>query len=209
MDIFDRKDPKISFGKLAQLRKTGTLEAFIVEFERVVVQVTDISKHRLVILFTEGLDEPLHGWVKAFKPTTVLDAIMKTLDMTDTIPKTKGPTKPCIPPMPQDRKPFQKEWTRKDHLDEETQRELSRKKLCFTRKDPLEPSHRCMGKGKVLSNGEDDEETGHVLGEVHNNPEEDQPHSEGESSREEPKKVVIATLSGVPKYYTFKIRVFV
>jgi hypothetical protein len=94
-------------------------------------------------------------------------------------------------------------------LDEETQRELNRKKLCFTRKDPSEPSHICMGKGKVLSNGADNEETGHVLGEVHDSPEEEQPCSEGESPREEPKKVFIDTLSGVPKYYTFRIRGFV
>jgi hypothetical protein len=71
-----------------------------------------------------------------------------------------------------------------------------------------------MGKGKahyieVLSDGEDDEETSHALGEVHNSPEEEQPHSEvreDESQREEPKKVVIATLSGVPRYYTFRVR---
>jgi hypothetical protein len=120
MDRFDMKDPEIFFRELAQLRKTGTLEAFIAEFKRVVVQVTDILEHRLVILFTKGLAEPLRGCVKAFKPAILLDATTKTLDMTDTIPKTKGPAKPCIPPMPQDRKPFQKEWTRKDRLDEET-----------------------------------------------------------------------------------------
>jgi hypothetical protein len=158
MDRFDRKDPEISFRELAQLRQTGTPEAFIAEFERVVVQVTDISEHRLVMLFTEGLAEPLRGWVKAFKPATLQDAIKRTLDMMDTVPKTKGPTKPYIPPKNQDKKPFQKEWTGKDRLDEETRRELRRKKLCFTCKDPWESGHRCMGKGKahyieVLSDG--------------------------------------------------------
>jgi hypothetical protein len=148
MDRFDRKDPEISFRELAQLRQTGTPEAYIAEFEKVVVQVTDISEHRLVMLFTEGLAEPLRGWVKAFKPTTLQDAIMKTLDMTDTVPKTKGPTKPYIPPKPQDNKSFQKDGTGKDRMDEETRRELRRKKLCFTCKDPWEPGHRCMGKGK-------------------------------------------------------------
>jgi hypothetical protein len=68
-----------------------------------------------------------------------------------------------------------------------------------------------MGKGKahyieVLSHEEGDEETSHVPGEVHDSPEEEQPHNEGESPREEPKKVVIATLSGVPKYYTSRIK---
>jgi hypothetical protein len=62
---------------------------------------------------------------------------------------------------------------------------------------------------EVLFDGEDDEETSHALREVHNSLEEEQPRSEGkedESRREKPKKVVIATLSRVPKYYTFRIR---
>ena len=71
MDRFDRKDPKISFHELAELKQTGTPEAFIAEFERVVVQVTDISEHRLVMLFTEGLAEPLRRWVKDFRTTTL------------------------------------------------------------------------------------------------------------------------------------------
>jgi hypothetical protein len=192
MDRFDRNDPKISFHEFAQLKQTGTLEASIVEFERVVVQVTDISEHRLVMLFTKGLAEPLRGWVKALKPATLQDTIKRTLDMMDTVPKTKGPTKPYIPPKNPDKKPFQKEWTRKDHLDEETRQELRRKKLCFTCKDLWESSHRCMGKGKanyieVLSDGKEDEETGHTPREAHISLEEEQPCSEGredESPRE-------------------------
>jgi hypothetical protein len=74
---------------LAQLRQTGTQEAFIAEFKTVVVQVTDILEHRLAMLFTEGLAEPLRGWVKAFRPDTLQDVIKRTLDIMDTIPKTK------------------------------------------------------------------------------------------------------------------------
>jgi hypothetical protein len=33
--------------------------------------------------------------------------------------------------------------------DEDNQREISRKKLFFSYKDPWEPGHKCMGKGKV------------------------------------------------------------
>jgi hypothetical protein len=55
MDRFDRRDPEIHFRDLAQLRQTGTAEAFISEFQRVAVAVTDISEPRLVMLFTEGL----------------------------------------------------------------------------------------------------------------------------------------------------------
>jgi hypothetical protein len=44
MDRFDRRDPEIHFRDLAQLRQTGTVEAFISEFQRVAVAVTDISE---------------------------------------------------------------------------------------------------------------------------------------------------------------------
>jgi hypothetical protein len=63
---FDRRDPEIHFRDLAQLRQTGITEAFISEFQRVVVAVTDISEPQLIMLFTEGLTKPLRGWVKAY-----------------------------------------------------------------------------------------------------------------------------------------------
>jgi hypothetical protein len=56
---FDRRDPELSFGDLAQLKQTGSAEAFISDFQRISVMVTDISEARLVMLFTEGLIEPL------------------------------------------------------------------------------------------------------------------------------------------------------
>jgi hypothetical protein len=34
-------------------------------------------------------------------------------------------------------------------LDEATRRELRRKQLCFTYKEPWQPCHRCLGKGKI------------------------------------------------------------
>jgi hypothetical protein len=71
MDRFDRKDPEIHFRDLTQLRQTGTAEAFITEFQRVSVAVTNISEPRLIMLFTEGLTEPLRGWVKAYMPPTL------------------------------------------------------------------------------------------------------------------------------------------
>jgi hypothetical protein len=48
------------------------------------------------MLFTEGLDEPLRGWVKAFRPTTLPEAIMRSQDMKDTVNK-KALTKSFIP----------------------------------------------------------------------------------------------------------------
>jgi hypothetical protein len=39
------------------------------------VMVQDVSQSRLMMLFTEGLMEPLKGWVKDFNPTNLQDAI--------------------------------------------------------------------------------------------------------------------------------------
>jgi hypothetical protein len=97
MDRFDRRDPEIHFRDLAQLRQTGIAEAFISEFQRVAVAVTDISEPRLVMLFTEGLTEPLRGWVKAYRPHSLQDVIRHTKDLADSVPKTKPFTKPFVP----------------------------------------------------------------------------------------------------------------
>jgi hypothetical protein len=75
IERFDKKDPEIHFRVLAQLKQTGSLESYISEFYRVGVMVTDITEPRLIMLFTEGLAEPLRGWVKAYKPATLQDAI--------------------------------------------------------------------------------------------------------------------------------------
>jgi hypothetical protein len=42
MEKIDRRDPKIHFRDLAQLRQTGIAEAFILEFQRVAVAVKNI-----------------------------------------------------------------------------------------------------------------------------------------------------------------------
>jgi hypothetical protein len=34
-------------------------------------------------------------------------------------------------------------------MDDETRRELMRKKLCFNCRDPWVPGHKCMGKGEI------------------------------------------------------------
>jgi hypothetical protein len=46
-----------------------------------------------------------------------------------------------------------------------TRRELRRKQLCFTCKEPWNPSHKCMGRGQVhyievTSNNEEEEDCG-------------------------------------------------
>jgi hypothetical protein len=147
MDIFDRRDPEIHFRDLAQLRQTGIAKAFISEFQR--VAVADISELRLVMLFIEGLTEPLRGWVKAYRPHTLQDAIRRTRDLADSVPKTKPFTKPFVPQRDEDQKNPQREWKGKPKLNDDTRQELMRKKLCFSCRDPWVPGHRCMGKGQI------------------------------------------------------------
>ena len=55
MEIFERKDPELPFKELAQLKQVGTLEAYMLEFEKLLVMVSDVSMPRLVLLFTKGL----------------------------------------------------------------------------------------------------------------------------------------------------------
>ena len=77
IEQFDKKEPELYFRKLAQLRQTGSLDSYIGEFQRVAVMVTGISERRLIILFVEGLTEPMRGWVKAFDPPTLQEAMRK------------------------------------------------------------------------------------------------------------------------------------
>jgi hypothetical protein len=94
------------------------------------------------MLFMEGLVEPLRGWVKDFRPNTLHEAIMKTQDMAGTTPK-KTSEKTFIPQKIQVSKPPQKPWTGKDRMDEETRREMRRKKA-------LLQLQRVMGTGSSM-----------------------------------------------------------
>ena len=58
--------------------------------------VTDISEARLVMMFTEGLAEPLRGWVKAYKPTSLQDAVSRARDLQESVPKPKFTPRPVI-----------------------------------------------------------------------------------------------------------------
>jgi hypothetical protein len=104
MDMFDRMEPKIQFRELEKMWQTTTPKAFVIEFQQMAIMVTDVSEHRLVMLFMEGLVEPLRGWVKDFRPNTLNEAIVKTWDIVDRVPiKTLG--KKIIPQKGQVSKP--------------------------------------------------------------------------------------------------------
>jgi hypothetical protein len=87
--------------------------------------------------------------VKAYRPHTLQDSTLRTRDLADSVTKTKPFFNPFVPQKDRDRKPFQREWKGKEKLDDETRRELMRKKLCFNCRDHWVPSHTCMGKGEI------------------------------------------------------------
>lgn len=61
------------------------------------MMVSDISDARLIILFVDGLTNPLHGWVRAYNPTTLQDVVTRTRDIYDVVLKYKLPPTPTIP----------------------------------------------------------------------------------------------------------------
>jgi hypothetical protein len=72
--------------------------------------VQDVSQSRFVMIFTEGLMEPLKGWVKAFKPTNLQDAIWRTRDLG---PATKSKFIP---------RPTSKYWRKRPKTSHESRR---------------------------------------------------------------------------------------
>ena len=118
-------------------------------------------------MFIDGLDEPLHGLVKSTKPTTLHDAIKRARDLQDALPKAKATfqNKPSYLSKGKEEKATpSKEGLVKKPLDIDIQRELRKKKLCFTCQEPWVPRHRCVA-GKAhyievfldLEEDEDDE----------------------------------------------------
>ena len=86
-------------------------------------------------------------------------------------------------------------------MDNDTQQNLRRKKLCFTYQEPWVPGHRCSGKGKAYyieaysDNGEDDDY-------------QDQEQGETLETIKEwyPSGGTITTMTGVPRFHTIQIR---
>jgi len=89
----------------------------------------DVSEHRMIMFFIEGLYKPLCGWVKAMKTMSLKDVISRTRDMEYALRKNKISSKYFLPQENKDKKPFQKEWSEKDKFDDKARRELRRKKI--------------------------------------------------------------------------------
>ena len=120
----------------------------------------------------------------------------------------------------------------KDKLDDETRREIMRKKIFFSCRDPWVPSHRCMGKGEIhyievaadsVDSEEEEQDSGSTSSEEESAPAKEQlprrpptlarahpptvPQTPEQANRRKPaKRGVIVTLSSVPRYDTLCIR---
>ena len=99
------------------------------------------------MLFVEGLSDRLRGLVKAHKPSTLHDAIGLALDLETTPPFQ--PQKKFFSGSQSKQKNFRPQKNFPPKSDQESRNELRRKKLCFNCKEPWEPGHHCLGKGKV------------------------------------------------------------
>lgn len=85
--------------------------------------VPNIMEKKLVVLFTEGLEELLKGWVRVFDPPTLNEAIKKSRSMELAAPKSKFQSKPF--PYQKDKKKFSNQ-TKKfpSRMDDELRKEL-------------------------------------------------------------------------------------
>jgi hypothetical protein len=113
--------------------------------------VTDISEPRLIMLFIEGLIEPLRGWVKAYRPHTLYYVILHTRDLADSTSKTKNFPKPVVPQEDWDRKPIQRKWKCKEKFNDATRHNLMRRKLCFTCKIHGSPTIGAWARDKSIT----------------------------------------------------------
>ena len=103
--------------------------------------VNDLSVTWLVMLLIEGLLQTLRGWVRAYQPTTLQDAINRARDMQDAVPKNRFLPKFYIPQKGKEVKKEQWEPFGKGKLDDETRKDLRRRKLCFSCQEPWAPGH--------------------------------------------------------------------
>ena len=63
-------------------------------FQKLSVKVADVSIGRLLLFFTEGLEEPLKVFFKSHKPTNLNEAMSLTRDLQNVLPRTRFPPKP-------------------------------------------------------------------------------------------------------------------
>jgi hypothetical protein len=110
------------------------------------------------------------------------------------------------PPMNQTRRDPMGFDRGRSRVDENTRRELRRKKLFFTCKEPWNPAHKCMGRGQVhyvevTSDNEEEDKIGQIQ------------NMEAETTKVVEEQITghdsmdtLASISGVTEYNTFRMR---
>lgn len=87
IDRFDLKDEEEYFKELSKLRQNKSVNEYVEEFQKVAIMVPDISEKRIIYLFLDGLEDPIKGLVKAFSPSTLQEAIKRSLQLETSMPK--------------------------------------------------------------------------------------------------------------------------
>jgi hypothetical protein len=94
-------------------------------------------------------------------------------------------------------------------INENTRRELRRKQLCYTCKEPWNPSHKCMGRGQAhyieVTSDNEEEDFRHIQNMEADTTETAEEEATGHNSATE-ERATLASISGVPKYNTFRMR---
>ena len=86
IDRFDLKDDEEYFKELSKLKQTKSVNEYIEEFQKVFVMVPNMSEKRIVYLFLDGLEDFVKGLVKAFSPSTLQEAIKRSLQLETCVP---------------------------------------------------------------------------------------------------------------------------
>ena len=153
------------------MKQTRNLEAYIYELQKLYFMLTDISESRLILLFIEIFVEPLKGLVKAYRPSTLQEALNRTRDLQYVILRKGLPPTLHSPDQFKNQRPPMKIPTGKFKRDNfsRDQDKIRRRKLCFTCQEPWVLGHKCA-KGKehyieVFSESEVEEVLGLVKGE--------------------------------------------
>ena len=201
----DQRDPDISFCELEHIKQVGTHESYISEFPKVAVMVIDISESRMILLFTQGLVETLRGLVKSYRPTTLQEAVSRTRDLQDEIPRTKYPLRPSMPLKFKNKRPMVRKFPSlgKKYYSYKDQDESRRKNICFSYQETWVSGHKCV-KGKahyieVFSESDED-----MVEDVDMDDGEYEIDKEEEHLPQTNKK--IAVLNRVPRFHTLRLK---
>ena len=131
------------------MKQVGTPTDYMMEFQKLSVKVADVSMGRLVFLFIEGLDEPLKGFIKSHKTTTLKYVMSLTRYLQDVLPRTRFPPKPNSEfekkpwkKYAPDKKPWKSDSSENNKKEGLNMDELRRKKLCFTCFQPWTLGHK-------------------------------------------------------------------